>query len=131
VVGRWVSKDPIGFSSEQANLYGYAGFDPINVADPDGRQAIPIPVPPVIIAGGLALLGGIAIYGILTNNPDAVSDFINACKPDSAPPDCTQVRGDCITECTKRVLETPWRRNRDRGPDYQKCVQKCLRDGGC
>jgi RHS repeat-associated protein len=32
-IGRWVSKDPILFKGHQANLYVYAGNDPINRAD--------------------------------------------------------------------------------------------------
>jgi uncharacterized protein RhaS with RHS repeats len=35
-VGRWVSKDPIGFGGQQPNLYVYAGNDPVNGRDPSG-----------------------------------------------------------------------------------------------
>jgi RHS repeat-associated protein len=35
-VGRWVSKDPILFQAEQANLYGYAGNDATNQVDTTG-----------------------------------------------------------------------------------------------
>jgi RHS repeat-associated protein len=40
VVGRWTSKDPVLFDGDQANLYAYAGSDPINAVDPDGRFLI-------------------------------------------------------------------------------------------
>ena len=35
-IGRWVSKDPILFKAEQANLYGYAGNDATNQVDATG-----------------------------------------------------------------------------------------------
>jgi RHS repeat-associated protein len=36
--GRWTARDPIFFSSDQANLYLYVGNSPTNLRDPDGRQ---------------------------------------------------------------------------------------------
>lgn len=35
-IGRWVSKDPIRFDGEQANLYVYVGNDPVNHQDSTG-----------------------------------------------------------------------------------------------
>ena len=37
-MGRFISRDPIG-TSDDVNLYGYVGNDPINANDPDGRKA--------------------------------------------------------------------------------------------
>ncbi len=36
--GRWLSKDPTGFEGG-ANFYAYAGNDPVNAVDPDGKVA--------------------------------------------------------------------------------------------
>jgi hypothetical protein len=38
--GRWTAKDPIGFSGEDSNLYGYVVGDPINLIDPEGLQGL-------------------------------------------------------------------------------------------
>ncbi|MEV6600124.1 RHS repeat-associated core domain-containing protein [Actinoplanes sp. NPDC051346] len=38
--GRWTAKDPIGFKSGQANLYAYAGGDPVNRADRTGTASV-------------------------------------------------------------------------------------------
>lgn len=39
-VGRWVSKDPLGFEGGDSNLYTYVGNDPINRIDPSGTDWI-------------------------------------------------------------------------------------------
>lgn len=35
-LGRWLSKDPIGFNGEDSNLYAYVAGDPANAIDPTG-----------------------------------------------------------------------------------------------
>ena len=40
-VGRWLSKDPIGFAGGDTNLYGYVIQDPVNWIDLNGRQRTP------------------------------------------------------------------------------------------
>lgn len=35
-VGRWVSKDPIGFAGGDTNLYAYVGGNPVSYVDPRG-----------------------------------------------------------------------------------------------
>ena len=52
-IGRWTSKDPIGFEGGQANLYVYVGNAPVNRLDLDGRWGI--------LAGGdaTAVFGGV------------------------------------------------------------------------
>ncbi|MEK6772790.1 MAG: PKD domain-containing protein [Bdellovibrionota bacterium] len=39
-IGRWVTKDPIGFSGGDTNLFGYVMGDPVNLIDPSGRFGI-------------------------------------------------------------------------------------------
>jgi RHS repeat-associated protein len=35
--GRWLQRDPIGFSGGDTNLYGYGLQDPVNRVDPSGK----------------------------------------------------------------------------------------------
>lgn len=39
-VGRWTGKDPVRFQSRGANLFLYAGADPVNFVDPLGTDLI-------------------------------------------------------------------------------------------
>jgi RHS repeat-associated protein len=38
--GRWTAKDPIGFSGDETDLYGYCLSDPINLIDPFGLDGM-------------------------------------------------------------------------------------------
>jgi RHS repeat-associated protein len=40
--GRWTSRDPLGFSSGDANLYSYSSNDPVNHFDPSGLKTVVI-----------------------------------------------------------------------------------------
>jgi RHS repeat-associated protein len=42
---RFIAEDPLGFDGGDVNLYGYALQNPVNLTDPLGLQAVPIPVP--------------------------------------------------------------------------------------
>jgi RHS repeat-associated protein len=50
VIGRFLQTDPIGTSDDQ-NLYGYVGGDPLNAADPTGTQAVLFTPPPTTPVG--------------------------------------------------------------------------------
>lgn len=39
-IGRWTTKDPIGFNGGDTGLYTYVGGDPINQADPSGLDGL-------------------------------------------------------------------------------------------
>ncbi len=68
-LGRFVSRDPIGFAGG-INLYAYCGGDPINYWDPEGTDGIfGVPAGTVVGAGGYflftALSGGNPVIGAL------------------------------------------------------------------
>jgi hypothetical protein len=42
-VGRWTSKDPIGFGGGDANLFAYVANDPVNERDENGNTKIRCP----------------------------------------------------------------------------------------
>ncbi|MBF0527423.1 MAG: hypothetical protein HQK56_20260, partial [Deltaproteobacteria bacterium] len=48
-LGRYIQSDPIGLGCSDVNLYVYVQNDPINLIDPDGLQAIPLPLLPPLI----------------------------------------------------------------------------------
>jgi RHS repeat-associated protein len=59
--GRWLSKDPIGFSGGDTNLYGYVLNDPVNLIDPSGLF---VPVTGVVLVGGGLFVGtGVVLVG--------------------------------------------------------------------
>ncbi|MFN3698365.1 MAG: RHS repeat-associated core domain-containing protein [Pseudobdellovibrio sp.] len=50
-VGRWTTKDPIGFNGGDTNLYAYVGGDPMSYVDPSGNFGLPLLAVPVLTAG--------------------------------------------------------------------------------
>jgi RHS repeat-associated protein len=60
-VGRWTTKDPIGFASEDTNLYAYVYNDPVNQVDPSGLFWNLIAG--CVISGGLELASQMIIEG--------------------------------------------------------------------
>src|SRR5262249_52370473 len=48
-VGRWTSKDPIGFGGGDANLYDYTMVDPVNLIDPWGLAEVSVQYYPGVI----------------------------------------------------------------------------------
>jgi RHS repeat-associated protein len=43
-IGRWTTKDPIGFNGGDTNLYGYVLNDPVNFVDPSGLRSPLVPL---------------------------------------------------------------------------------------
>jgi RHS repeat-associated protein len=64
-VGRWLSKDSSRFAGG-LNFYGYAGGDPVNFIDPNGKIIVPIVV--VAIAVALAVFGESDMGGDMSAN---------------------------------------------------------------
>lgn len=54
-VGRWLSRDPIGFAAGDSNLYRYVGNSPTNETDPSGLQRGRNHLPYPLHLGGSAL----------------------------------------------------------------------------
>jgi RHS repeat-associated protein len=73
--GRFTSKDPLGFSGGDTNLYGYTAADPINFVDPDGASFLglgPDSLSPIswvsdAVYGGLNFLSGGSLDDIACN----------------------------------------------------------------
>ncbi len=66
-VGRWTSKDSIGFGGGDNNLYAYVLGDPVNRIDPDGELSIP--------AGIAAILFVLSTGATITDSHDWVGHF--------------------------------------------------------
>src|SRR5260221_14365107 len=66
-IGKWISRDPIGFDSRDANLYRYVGNGPTNYSDPFGYFST---------IGGIA--GGITGFfgGLLTTGRNPIGGII-------------------------------------------------------
>ena len=70
-IGRWLSKDPIGFAGGQANLYAYSINDPIDFFDSTGLAFFSF-LSPTQQANAGAITGAIAAgligFGIFSKN---------------------------------------------------------------
>jgi hypothetical protein len=75
-VGRFISQDPTGFNGGSANLYQYAGADPINQSDPSGLGSCP---------NGIAIFGGLCLDNPLNLSQDAQNFDQNSQAVDNTP----------------------------------------------
>jgi len=64
-VGRWTSKDPIGFLGGDTNLYGYVLQDPVNLVDPFGLFCLSAGIRDTVIGGISGAIGG-AVTGAIS-----------------------------------------------------------------
>ena len=72
-VGRWTSKDPIGFHGGDANLYGYVLNNPVNLTDPNGTNPIALLGPALAFEIGY----DIGTFGVTLANTGSFSQSVN------------------------------------------------------
>jgi RHS repeat-associated protein len=130
-VGRWTSKDPVGFAGGDTNLYGYVVADPVNLADPAGlatyeckkplktlgpwggtrRTGPDVPGNP-LYHGWLCVKRGKVVLCGEQNHADNRSP-LGAPGKDLGPPFdrklCRQIEPDssCLEDCLKRQFAAP------------------------
>nr|WP_306799249.1 RHS repeat-associated core domain-containing protein [Alcanivorax quisquiliarum] len=74
--GRWTAKDPIRFSGDGPNLYGYVLNDPVNFIDPRGEFGIPGAAIGAAIGGVSSFVGTLVTGGSI--GEAAMSGIIGA-----------------------------------------------------
>jgi RHS repeat-associated protein len=90
--GRWMTKDPIGFSGGDSNLYAYAANDPINNVDPAGtcvgttctcgaQPGLCAAIGVALTGAAVAEEGGEAALPKLEQGLEAVGEFV--CRTDT------------------------------------------------
>lgn len=95
VMGRWITKDQLGFGGFTTNLYAYSRNDPINFVDITGKiaaLAVPLAVPliPIILeAAAIVLIAAAVItlaYAIAKSVAPVIQDIIRPVSPTPTPP---------------------------------------------
>ena len=74
-IGRWTSKDPIGFKGKTTNLYGYVLNNPINFRDATGKIVVVI-VPELIFIGIVGVGTAIALMPKPVSNEESSNNEI-------------------------------------------------------
>ncbi|GAB7078885.1 RHS repeat domain-containing protein [Megalodesulfovibrio paquesii] len=91
--GRWTSKDPIGFDSDDANIYAYCSANPVRYVDANGQSAMAVVGP---IAAAVAMMdtpvpGPMDAVAAVMVAVAALSDLVDSC-PKECPP-CDPPKG--------------------------------------
>jgi RHS repeat-associated protein len=79
-LGRFLSRDPLGFGGGDFNLYRYAHANPIQLRDPTGKFAFLAPLVPYAVAFGAGVLAGAgsALVGQAAGNVLGVVDDVES-----------------------------------------------------
>ncbi|GAB7078892.1 RHS repeat domain-containing protein [Megalodesulfovibrio paquesii] len=111
-VGRWTSKDPIGFDSDDANIFRYCFADPVNLNDPLGQTAAAAPAPAGVALGKMAaeIAAAAARLGISAGacgNPviAGLAILIVLATPDEAGDATLPEEISTCPECAKQYVE--------------------------
>jgi RHS repeat-associated protein len=136
-LGRYVTPDPLGLEAGDLSLYTYANSAPTKYTDPDGLQAIPMPVPAMSLAPWAAPAAvGIGSYWLTDRyvNPwlqPYISRAIDWCmseKPSAE--ECRKRKQQCFAEC-QYELDFPGRTGHDNMLRFRACVRRCMNAAGC
>jgi RHS repeat-associated protein len=76
MIGRWTTKDPIGFRSKSSNLFSYAGNNPTNLIDPDGKMFGPFGVMASFVGVGVAVNVGMQLVSDVVNHKEPTIEKI-------------------------------------------------------
>ena len=83
-IGRWTTKDPIGFLGGSTNLYAYVQNDPVNLTDPSGKIIFSVAgaIVGAVASGAMAALEGESPSSIMKQA--AIGALTGAFNPTSA-----------------------------------------------
>ena len=153
--GRWLSKDEARFGGGE-NFFEYAGGDPVNRVDLNGRNPFWPLVPPDGYYECMRDKRGSGILGVLgcffpagpepkpepepapAPNPEADGEPEGSsapsggmCYANGAPDenDCAEVHGRCRGSCARKWLGKMKRW--DQSMQFYRCIERCMAANGC
>lgn len=125
-IGRWLTKDPIGFGGGDTNLYGYVMQDPVNFVDPSGLKTT------VHLYPGA---GGFNHIGISVGNQPSIGNYPGGFFYDQIDQGKTPIKS--VTLDTTPEQEAAIQRSLNQGQGYGLVTNNCaqtvnqaLCDGG-
>lgn len=146
-LGKWLSRDPIASSPPYlglnpsrlgphmrigemtvgSNLYEYVDNDPTGKVDPLGKDATAIGAEAGSFAGPEGtIIGGLIGFGIDTAVTYGLADALWHLCHHHKDVDCSQVRQQCISECSDNLPSKTLG-----GGEFRRCVRDCMEAQGC